>query len=254
MAQLDSEKSWFPFGLGDVSAQRRVFCLPFAGSGASFFLPWRKAVPQGVTLVPVQYPGRETRLNEPCLLELDQLVDELAQVILPYLDRSYVIAGYSLGAKVGFSLAHRLAALGAPSPDLFVAIAHHSPGTKSAHIGAAKLPDDEFRSFLRGYGAMSEQIFEDPELAQMFIPILRADIGLVDCSVVQQPLPCPIIAYAGAQDEIVASLKMQDWQRFTSDAFDLRCFKGGHFFTKNNDEFLSTFAQDITHAEIICHQ
>jgi surfactin synthase thioesterase subunit len=228
--------------------------LPFAGSGASFFLPWRKAVPQNVTLVPVQYPGRETRLNEPCFLELDQLIDELAQALLPYLDRPYVIAGYSLGAKVGFSLAHRLAALGAPRPDLFVAIAHHSPGTKSAHIGAGKLPDNEFRSFLRRYGAMSEQIFEDPELAQMFIPILRADIGLVDCSIEQQPLSCPIIAYAGDQDEIVPSLQMKDWQKFTSGGFDLRCFEGGHFFTKNNDEFLNIFAQDIAKTEITCQE
>lgn len=252
MNKFNNEQAWFPFGLGDDSAQRRVFCLPFAGGGASFFLPWRKVTPQGIALVPVQYPGRETRLNEPCHLDLERLVDELAQALLPYLDRAYVLVGYSLGAKVGFSLAHRLAALGAPGPDLFVAIAHSSPGTKSAHFGAAKLPDAEFRAFLLRYGAASEQIFDDPALAQMFLPILRADIGLVDCPVVQQPLSCPILAYAGEQDEIVPPVKMQAWQQFSRDRFDLRCFEGGHFFTKTNEAFLSRFAQDVALAEVTC--
>lgn len=252
MKKSDNEKAWFPFGLGDGLAKRRVFCLPFAGGGASFFLPWRKAAPPGVALVPVQYPGRETRLNEPCHLDLEQLVDELAQALLPYLDTGYVLAGYSLGAKVCFSLAHRLAALGAPSPDLFVAIAHSPPGTESTHFGAAQLPDAQFRAFLLRYGAMSEQIFEDPELAQMFIPVLRADIGLVDCPVMQQALSCPIMAYAGEHDEIVPPLKMQGWQQFSGDGFDLRCFEGGHFFTKSNEGFLTKFAQDIALNEISC--
>lgn len=240
------DKLWFPFGLGDDLAQRRVFCLPFAGGGASFFLPWSKFAPEGVALIPVQYPGRETRLNEPCQINLDQLVDELAQALLPHLDRAYAIAGYSLGAKVGFALAHRLMDLGVPGPDLFVAIAHGSPGIQSDHIGASQLPDAEFRTFLRRYGSMSEQIFDDPELAQMFLPILRADIGLVECQVRQKTLSCPIVAYAGEQDEIVSLTTIQAWQQFTSGRFDLRSFEGGHFFTKTNEIFLSTFSQDIS--------
>lgn len=251
MNKLINNKAWFPFGLGEDSTELRVFCLPFAGGGASFFRAWRNQAPTSISIVPVQYPGRETRLNEPCILDINELATELAQALLPNLDKPYIIAGYSLGAKLGFAVVHKLIELGAKEPELFIAMAHSAPDHKSEHIGASKLPIKEFRTFLQRYGSMSEQIFDDPELAEMFIPILRADIGLVECTITQKALTCPIIAYAGKQDEIVPPTRMQNWQLFTLNDFELRCIEGGHFFARTNNQFLSMFANDIALTEII---
>ncbi|MDX8399011.1 MAG: alpha/beta fold hydrolase [Gallionellaceae bacterium] len=244
MNNLTDKKRWFPFGLGTELASMRIFCLPFAGGGASFFLPWRKTLTD-VALVPVQYPGHETRLKELCHTDLANLVDELAFAMLPHLDRPYLLLGYSLGAKVGFALSHRLAALGAPDPELFITIAHGSPDTKSTHPDAADLPDVEFRDLVRQFGGMPEQVFQDPELANLLLPILRADIGLVAHPVPLLPLKCSILAYAGEQDNAASPSSMEKWQRFSSGEFNLRTFDGGHFFARSNSGFLPTLAADI---------
>ena len=68
---------WLPFGCGPLEAPARMFCLPFAGGGASNFSAWRKRF-DGVAVAPLQYPGRETRFNEAPLHDLDTLVEGLA--------------------------------------------------------------------------------------------------------------------------------------------------------------------------------
>ena len=238
------EKRWFPFGFGPVLADHRVFCLPFAGGGASFFLSWRKALPM-IALVPVQYPGRETRLGEPCQQNLDQLVDELAHALLPHLDRPYSLLGYSLGAKVGFALCHRLASLGAPQPASFIPVAYGAPNRKSTITNAANLPDAEFCDLIRRYGGMPETVFQDAELLKMLLPILRSDIGLSQQSVATSPLRCPIFAYAGVDDAAADPSSVDRWRRFTEAGFALRTFAGGHFFARTADDFLPTLARDV---------
>ena len=241
---MTEENLWFPFGLGPALASQRLICLPFAGGGASFFLPWRKALPD-VALVPVQYPGRETRINEACPADLGELVDQIATALLPHLDRPYSLLGYSLGAKIGFALGHRLAALGAPPPELFIPIAHGAPDRSPLIPGAAVLPDEEFNDHIRRYGGMPEIVFQDPELSRLLLPILRADLSLDGHAVSALPLDCPILAYAGSQDAAADPASMQDWRRFAAAGFSLRSFQGGHFFARTAGDFLTTLARDI---------
>lgn len=235
------EKRWFPFGFGAQTAEHRVFCLPFAGGGASFFLPWRKALP-ALALVPVQYPGRETRLNEACHVSLDELVEALALALLPHLDRPYSLLGYSLGAKVGFALCHRLAELGAAPPQLFVPVAHGAPDSMPTIADAAALPDAEFRALILQYGGMPAAVFDDPELANLLLPILRADLGLASQRLALPPLRCPVLACAGSEDAAARPAAMREWRRFTQAGFSLLTFEGGHFFARTASDFLPALA------------
>lgn len=238
---MTEEKRWFPFGFGSETAAHRVFCLPFAGGGASFFLPWRKALP-ALALVPVQYPGRETRLNEDCHDSLDELVEALALALLPHLDRPYSLLGYSLGAKVGFALCHRLAELGAAQPQLFIPVAHGAPDSVPTIADVAALSDAEFRTLILQYGGMPQAVFDDPELANLLLPILRADLALASQRLALQPLSCPVLACAGSADAAARPAAMREWRRFTEAGFSLSTFEGGHFFARTASDFLPALA------------
>lgn len=244
MHNSSEEKRWLPFGFGPALANQRLFCLPFAGGGATFFLPWRKALTQAA-VVPVQYPGRETRLGEACHRDLAQLVDELARVLMPHLDRPYSLLGYSLGAKISFALCHRLAELGAPQPELFIAAAHAAPDAAPLVPGLADMPQAEFREHILRYGGVPAHVFQDPELAQLLLPILRADIGLVGQPVPAGPVRCPILAYAGSDDDAAKPSAMARWRDFTQAGFSMRTFQGGHFFARTAGDFLSVLTADI---------
>ena len=42
----------------------RLYCLPHAGSGATFFHSFAPLLPQSIEMMAVQLPGREVRLAE----------------------------------------------------------------------------------------------------------------------------------------------------------------------------------------------
>lgn len=244
MNNNNNNNPWFPFGHAPIAGAPTLFCLPFAGGGASYFLSWRRALPQ-ISVVPVQYPGRETRLNEPLPQDLLQLADELARALQPLLRPPYYLLGYSLGAKLAYAVCQRLIRLGAPEPALLIVAAHGAPDSPPVISGAADLPEAEFRQLVRQYGGMPEVVFQDPELAGMLLPILRSDMRLAAQGISGAPLNCPVQAYAGRDDTAALPEAMAAWERFTHGEFRLRSFSGGHFFARSHPEFLATLALDL---------
>ncbi len=60
------------------------------------------------------------------------------------------------------------------------------------------------------------------------------------------PLPLPIHAFAGRQDDIEVSA-MAAWSKETAGAFTLDWFDGGHFFLRQHEtEFLAALARHLT--------
>lgn len=241
---MPRDNRYLPFG--DGGAGPRLYCLPYAGGGASAFIAWRHGLP-GVAVAPVQYPGHETRLDEPCPTQLPRLVDELAEALAPQLmaGQPYALLGYSLGAKLAYALAHRLSALGTPAPRALHVVAHRAPDAPSPHPGAALLGETEFRAHLRAYGGTPDEVFDTPELAELVLPILRADFALSEQSVPLAPLDCPILAYCGRDDAVADPQAMARWQPYSHTAFALRSFDGGHFFTRGATDFLPALAHDV---------
>src|SRR5450830_1566425 len=142
MTAIQESSAWFPFGAGREDAHTRLFCLPFAGGGASNFLPWRARLAEaGVGVTPVQYPGHETRLGETPLHVWEDMLAALQETLAPVLDRPYALFGYSMGARLAFALAARLGAAGTPPVQLIIA-AHLPPDMPSPALQAAGMDDE----------------------------------------------------------------------------------------------------------------
>src|ERR1700761_5579544 len=89
------------------AARLRLFCFPFSGGGAGAFRGWGDALP-GVEVCAVQPPGRESRMREPAISQMEPLVSQIVPVIRPLLDMPFAFFGHSLGASVAFDVARRL--------------------------------------------------------------------------------------------------------------------------------------------------
>src|SRR5450759_4546174 len=100
--------SWIACRKPNPQARLRLFCFPYAGTGASIFRTWSDGLPAEVEVCPVEFPGRGTRLMETPFTQLSPLVQALAQALVPLMDKPFAFFGHSLGALVGFELARQL--------------------------------------------------------------------------------------------------------------------------------------------------
>lgn len=216
-----------------------MFCLPFAGGGASNFLPWRARLAEaGIGVAPVQYPGHETRLGEAPLHAWEEMLAALQAAIVPLLDRPYALFGYSMGARLAFALAARLAAAGM-APVCLIVAAHLPPDLPSPALQAVGLDDQAFKALLLRYGGIPAELSHEQEFWDLMVPLMRADFALaaapLDVGTGAVTASYPIAAYAGIDDVHAEAKSMAGWQRFTTADFVLREFAGDHFFFRSAD-------------------
>jgi medium-chain acyl-[acyl-carrier-protein] hydrolase len=241
--------AWIAWRNPHPRARIRLFCFPYAGTGASIFRTWSDYLPAEIEVCPIQFPGRATRLMERPFTRLSLLVEALAQALVPLLDKPFAFFGHSLGALVGFELARRLRLQSGVRPiGLFVSAAR-APQILSRHRSIHALPEREFLSELRRLKGTPEKVLEDAELMQLMLPALRADFAVYESyvySISDTPLDCFISAFGGLQDHRVSRDDLEAWRDQTSDAFSLRMFPGDHFFLSTTAPLLlRALAQEL---------
>jgi surfactin synthase thioesterase subunit len=82
------------------------------------------------------------------------------------------------------------------------------------------------------YGGLPSAILRDQEMLDFYLPILRADLGLIENYRYQEkaPLSCPIFVSAGNEDTSVWADGLEDWRRHTTGDFEVGRYQGGHFY------------------------
>ena len=219
-----------------ADAQVRLFCFPFAGGGASAFKPWANALPDHFELCVIQMPGREERLAEPLMTDMSELVTALTQEIAPLTDRPFAFFGHSMGAIVAYEVACRLRDTGAGQLSRLFLSARAAPQLQQDGTPLRHLDDEAFIDRLQKvYGAVPEAIRQSAELRDIFLPILRADVALLEthADTRPEPLPCPITAFGGANDPAISAGMLAGWQDRTSAGFAQCEFPGDHFYVNS---------------------
>jgi len=208
-----------------------LVCLPFAGSGASFFNKWQPAAPAGLRILPVQPPGREERFIDEPFTTVEQVVREAAERLVTELGPTDRVAlfGHSLGAVLAYELAHRLSGRVAVAR-VFVS---GSPGPWCQRAERATgLPDEEFLAQVRRLAGYHHPALNDPEVRDMLLPLLRADVEMHETYVAApgRPLSVPITAVRGADDKLVSAAECAEWAEATTAGFDSAEIAGGHMY------------------------
>ena len=214
-------------------ATMRLFCLPFAGSGAGPFRPWAQLLPPDVELCILQLPGRETRLRETPYANMASLIQALVTAIASVLDRPYALFGHSMGALVAFELTRALRRQNRDAPAHLFVSGRRAPQLPDSDEPIGQLADGPFvREIIRRYNAIPKVILEDEEMLRIFLPTLRADMDVIETHVYthETPLDCPITAFGGTDDPRANRSDLAAWRVQTRDSFQLRQFPGGHFY------------------------
>ena len=239
---------WVSFPNPKPEAGLRLFCLPHVGGGTSTYFPISKYLPADMELCLVRLPGRESRLKEPPFSNLAPLVNTLAAIVEPYLDRPFAIFGHSMGAIIGYELLSNFERRSFPTPARLFVSSRRAPHLRDLDPPLHHLPDRILiKEIQNRYNGIPDVVLQNPELLHLFLPTLRADLTLVETYRFESgDIACPITAFGGLRDERVKVSELHAWQERTRGEFRIELFPGGHFYFQNEEKALvQTILSDL---------
>jgi len=246
--ESDPTNRWFVCPHPNPQAGTRLFLFPYAGGGPASFGKWPAGLPDTIETWIVHYPGRGSRYNETPLNRIASLSQKLSQAIGPLLDRPFTFFGHSMGALIAFELAKLLQRQSLPQPRILFISACGAPSDPAPLPLLHTLPDPQFIQALKKLNGIPSEVMNVPELIELLLPALRADIEAVESYVYtsDMPLTSPIFAFGGLDDPRVSRERLEGWASHTGSGFKSRYFPGGHFFINVfQKEILQSIASEV---------
>ncbi|MGC5775214.1 thioesterase II family protein [Paenibacillus pabuli] len=215
-----------------------LYCVPYAGGSAAVYANWTKDMDQNILVKQLELPGRGRRFREPLIENVPGLVEDLYLQINNSLDGNpYAIFGHSLGSLLAYELSyliqsrreHRL-------PEILFLSGQNPPHRKDSFIVDHELGDIRFLEELHKLGGMSDDLLNNPELARLFVPILRSDIKASNTYhyVERTKMNTPISILFGKEDPLCDHYS--EWRNCTDRKCEYTAFDGGHFFIHEKKE------------------
>lgn len=230
---------WYRKRTLDSPAKLRLICLPHAGGGGAVYYRWARHFPESIGVVPIELPGRDSRMDESPCEDLVELAAELAHALLDVThDRPFAIFGHSMGAAIGFEVARRLQIDHRREPTHLFVSACRAPRTAKVGDPLHALDTDlMIDRLLDRYGTRHHTTPDELSLMRFLAPTLRADLKMMETYLYQTEslLQCPITALGGTSDPGVVRHQLEAWRGETSAAFSCRLFSGGHFYLRDQE-------------------
>ena len=217
-------------------AEIRLLCFPYAGGGASIYVPWKNKLPDNVELNIVQPPGRGMHFSAKPIGEMSELIAGLLPHVEEILRSDYIIFGHSVGSRVGFELIRQALKKGFQAPLHFFASGSSGPDKECFPEKVHELPDDEFITVLKNVDGTPSEVLQNRELIELFMPALRADFKIAEEYSYRDSftMPSDITVLSGIEDKITHD-ELRMWQRFGRN-MEIKMCGGGHFFIDTHQE------------------
>lgn len=216
---------------------RTLVCLGFCGGGVGSYRGWNDVLPPGVDLAAVCYPGREGRYFEDFAADWDALAEDATKAVLSAAaEGPYVLFGHSMGGWMAFDVAARLDRDGGPQPEALVVSSANAPsrGLTPRDMFPARQDDDaKLLDWMRTHGLMPEYVLDDPDLQEMALDLMRADIRVRDTFhyTPGTRVRVPLQVLTGADDTVIEADAGERWRGLALNGFRHDVLPGGHFYT-----------------------
>ena len=229
-----------------------VVCFPPMSFGLSSFSkfkePLQKANVHALVVVPPGWSGRE---GERCINDLELLVTEAVNALLPHLEQSqFVFYGHSFGSLIAYEVANRLQTTHGLSPLRLFVGAWYAPHLSALHVNSFSFPPAIFQpstsvSDTLKYAQQLPFIEKNPMLFKrqhpvavarfrnQMLPCIEATFNMSLRYVGDNGrLLCGITAFSGKEDAFVSSEHVVAWKENAVDyqSFEHISVPGGHNF------------------------
>lgn len=224
-----------------------LLLCPFAGGSANAFRSWKRLSTVDMQVSLAVYPGRDHRIDEPCLTDINSLAEQVVQELdVAGLDPTrLVVAGHSMGAQVAYEVCQQLTQRNQPPRGLVLSAcqAPHLQGRNRI----SHLEDRAFLEQLVKLGGCAPELLNEPTWWPAFMPMLRADFQATEQYWYARPPAIPArltlptqLVYGSADNEAHCS-EVAAWQEWLStDSSGPVAIAGDHFYIiQHPDAFLA---------------
>eukprot|EP00873_Tetraselmis_striata_P035728 jgi/Tetstr1/455992/TSEL_042770.t1 len=212
--------------------------------GAWAFHNWSGKVDPHINIMPIELPGRNSRLGEPKAIDMKSLVMALADGVAPILEegKPYAVFGHSMGAWIGYELVQELQRRGVQLPLRLYVSANRAPQLAGVEhdvhpVELHKLGFSEFwEAFEQRYGRIAE--LKDASVRKYIWPLFQADFQVIEQykPPLDLSLPVDIVAFGVEDDTRYTREQMQPWAACSADKFSLHWIPGAHSYIMSAPE------------------
>lgn len=214
-----------------MNSRLNIYCIPFAGGNRYSYRTFEEHASVDLRIIPLELPGRGSRLAEPLLTSMEDVVDDVYNTLRKQnIHTPYAIFGHSMGALIAFLVIHKLSSQNLPLPIRLFVTGRQAPSCIITKI-TYDLPQAEFYQEVRSIGGTLDVVLQDRSLMEMYEPILRADFQAVEtCEYLpRRQLNIPITAMIGSEEKTTYE-HVTGWQKETTKNLEILIFQGNHFF------------------------
>lgn len=224
----------------------KLFCLPCAGGSAIIYSKWNKYFDDSIEIIPIELPGRGSRVTERFCESFDSLIDDVFMSIKQQiLSSNYALLGFSMGALLAYEVYHRLVNSGEQEASHLFIISRETP--KFNTIKISHLNDRDFINEVYSYGGIPHEIYQNKELIEFLIPRIKADFEIYEkylCDV-SMPVNTDLSILYGSEDPSIIEDGILDWQNCTTMNCVFYQLNGGHFFITQQEKSVTSIIQTI---------
>jgi len=224
----------------------QLFCLPYAGGGASVFNHWKSLLPPQVEMIPIELPGRGTRYTEPFYESFQEAVADIKRIMwAKYSGGNYAVFGHSMGCWLAYELYKDISRKGEALPTCMFLSGRAAPCEQNIRTRLHLQSDARIIAELKRLGGTSKEIFEDKDMLSIVIRVMRADLKLLENYKFNDDgtqIESSVMILGGTRDNTMSKRQIERWRRHASSPIHVHWVDGGGHF------FIHTHAQEVTRA------
>lgn len=206
-----------------------MLCFPHAGGTAAALRPLVAALAPWARVRLVELPGHGTRGDEPVHDEMASLVPVLVGELAAAAAPGYIAFGHSFGALVAHQVALALRPL-VGEPLALVVTGRDAPWCAPTWPPLHGLPAAVLAQRLVELGGLPDVLASDPDLLDLFLPALRADLRIAETwqASPTQVLACDVHVVSGHGDVLTTPSGLSAWAAATTGSCHVTQVPGGH--------------------------
>jgi len=152
-----------------------------------------------------------------------------------------------MGSILAYELYYKTCEMGGRKPKHIFFSGYGSPSVVRKSENIYNLSDNDFLKKVMELGGTPEELINNKELLEIFLPIIRNDFKILELYKYKErenKIECDVSILNGKKDSI-SLVEILAWRKHVCRGFRVYNFEGNHFFINSNIQNITSIINDI---------